>query len=178
MTGSNELETALAALCAHDELDLVDVELTGSTLQVTVEGAEAIDLDRLAEVTRAISALLDEREDLAPRGRYELEVTTPGLERRLRRPEHFTRAIGALILLRTVPGTPGDRRMEGTLDAVDDDGVLVTTSSGTHRVRFAEIERARTVFDWQSALRAADGERDVQRVPRGTTTTKAREARG
>lgn len=179
MSGTNDLETALASVCVAVGVELVDVELVGSTLQVTVEANEGLDLDRVADVNRMISAFLDEHDDLAPTGRYELEVGTPGLERRLRRPEHFRRALAAKVSVRTVPGTAGERRIEGVIESVDADGfVLLSVDGDSRRVTFDEVERARTVFDWQAALRGpsitvSPGIDDE----RAETMTEPREAR-
>lgn len=154
VSGTNDLETALASVCQAVGVELVDLELVGSTLQVTVERNEGLDLDRVADVNRMVSAFLDEHDDLAPAGRYELEVGTPGLERRLRRPEHFRRALATTVSIRTVPGTEGERRIEGVLESVDDEGFdLLTADGASRRIAFDEVERARTVFDWQAALR-------------------------
>jgi ribosome maturation factor RimP len=175
--GTSDLENAFAPICASFGVDLVDVELASGTLQVTVERPEGIDLDAVAEINRVLSAFLDVHDDLAPSGRYELEVGTPGLERRLRRPQHFRRAVGETISVRTLAGTPGDRRVEGILESVDDDGIVVVTSGDRRVIEFAQIERARTVFDWQAALRSpavsAIAEHDGERVEETKTVREA-----
>jgi ribosome maturation factor RimP len=154
---TSELELALAPVVAQAGAELVDVEVQSRVLQVTVEREAGLDLESLASISRSISDLLDEREDLAPSARYELEVSTPGLERRLRRPEHFQRAIGARISVRTEPGTTGARRIEAVLVGVDDTGISLEDKPGAAVVHVAydEIERARTVFDWQAELASA-----------------------
>src|SRR5579862_3302664 len=136
-------------------LDLVDVELSASTVRVTVDRAGGIDLDGLAAANRAVSSVLD-RVDPIP-GRYTLEVTSPGLERRLRTPEHFQKALGTEIALRTVPGTE-PRRVHGELRAVDDEGIVVFGTEpalGEVRVAYRDIDRARTVFSWGAAPAAS-----------------------
>jgi len=149
----DELTRVLAPICAYLEVELDDVELHGGVLRVTVERAGGLDLDQLAEVSRAVSTLLDAREDLAPAGRYELEVSTPGLERRLRRPEQFRRAVGSTVAVRTVPGTAGERRLEGVLVAADNEKFEVAAATGVPRqLTYREVERAHTVFDWRRAL--------------------------
>jgi ribosome maturation factor RimP len=161
VASTEKLETALAPICSHLGVELIDLELAGSSLQVTIERAEPIDLDLIAEVTRLISAFLDEHESLTPATHYELEVSSPGLERRLRRPEHFRRAIGGTVTLRTVPGTDGARRIEGVLESVDADGfVLRVDAAEARHLKFDEVERAKTVFNWQEALRVAGKQRD------------------
>ncbi|MGP8065649.1 MAG: ribosome maturation factor RimP, partial [Acidimicrobiales bacterium] len=101
---ADELERAIASVVESGGHELVDVESGGGVLRVTVERSANLDLDDLAKVSRFVSALLDERADLAPAGRYELEVSSPGVERRLRRPAHFVRARGGRVAVRTVAG--------------------------------------------------------------------------
>ncbi len=74
---------------------LYDVEHAGSLLRILVDRPGGVDLDLLAQVTRELSSALDAADPLP--GRYTLEVSSPGLERPLRRPEHFDAAIGATI---------------------------------------------------------------------------------
>jgi ribosome maturation factor RimP len=151
--GADEFERALSVIVAGCGGELVDVESAGGVLRVTVEGDGGPDLDDLAEMSRVISAWLDERADLAPVGRYELEVSSPGIERRLRRPAHFSKAIGSRVAIRTVASTPGARRVEGALTRADEDSVTVVDDSGAeHRIVYAAIDRAHTVFDWRAAL--------------------------
>jgi len=130
-------------------LELVDVELAGSTLRVTVDRSGGVDLDGLAEANRAVSAVLD-RIDPVP-GRYTLEVSSPGLERRLRRPSHFVRALGETVSIRLHPGSGAVRRVQGRLVQADDDGVRLEGPDvpgwSTH-LSYDAIERARTVFEW------------------------------
>lgn len=129
-------------LLAAEGLELVDVRYGGGALQVFVDRPGGIDLDALAEVTRRVSELLDEHDPLP--GRYTLEVSSPGLERPLRRPEHFGRFVGQEIKLKTVPGVEGERREQGVLEAADDDGIVVNG----RRLSYADIDSARTVFAW------------------------------
>jgi ribosome maturation factor RimP len=147
-----ELESFLAETCAALHLDLYDVEFRSSTLAITVDRPGGLDLDAVAEVARVLSAALDEREEIAPADRYELEVSSPGLERRLRKAQHYQTALGSEIALRLVAGASGQRRFEATLVAADEQGIEIRASGASRRVAYAEIERAHTIFDWKAAL--------------------------
>jgi ribosome maturation factor RimP len=149
---SAELETFLAETCAALHLELYDVELRSSTLAVTVDRPDGLDLDAVAEVARVLSAALDEREEITPATRYELEVSSPGLERRLRKPEHFQGALGSELALRLGPGVSGQRRFEATLIAADEEGIEIRANGDSRRIAYAEVERAHTIFDWKAAL--------------------------
>ena len=78
-------------------------------------------------------------------------MSSPGVERPLRTPEHFRRFVGTTVAVKLRPDVEGERRVEGTLDDADDDGVIV----GGRAVPYADIERARTVFEWGPARRPA-----------------------
>ena len=67
-------------------LEIWDVERSGATVRVLVERPGGVDLDSISQLSSAVSAILDQRDDLVPAGRYMLEVSSPGLERRLRYP--------------------------------------------------------------------------------------------
>lgn len=124
--------------------ELYDVVLGGATLQVLVAGQ--VDVEVLADLTRDISAALDEDDPMPDR--YTLEVSTPGLERTLRTPSHFTGAIGERVKVKTQPNTEGDRRVDGVLTAADDEGFVVDTGTEQRRLSYGDVERARTVFEW------------------------------
>ena len=146
--GTTETVTALVApILADFGLELYDVEHAGGVVKVTVDRAGGVDLDSLAAVTRSVSRELDHVDPIP--GHYTLEVTSPGLERNLRTPAHFGRAVGTKVNVRTRPGVEGDRRSTGVLVAAEADAVVVHTDDGAdRRLRYDEIERARTVFDW------------------------------
>jgi len=130
-------------LLVDDALELFDVEFGGGRLVVLVDRPGGVNLNVLTELTHRLSAALD-LEDPVPGGRYVLEVSSPGLERRLRTPSHFRRFVGSVVSVKTVPGTEGDRRLRGILEAADEAGIVVDG----RRVAYPEIERAQTVFEW------------------------------
>jgi ribosome maturation factor RimP len=142
------------AVLNERELVLYDVELSGPVLRVVVDSGGPLDLDVLSDVTRAVSRALDEADPIA--GTYTLEVTSPGLERPLRTPDHFARAVGESVSVKTRAGTVADddRRIAGVLVSADGHGIVVRTGAddaGTpveRRLAYDDIERARTTFEW------------------------------
>jgi ribosome maturation factor RimP len=146
---TNDLADALSPLLEARGLDLIDVELHGSELTVFVDREGGVNLDTLGEATRAISAALDEIDPLP--GRYTLAVSSPGLERRLRTPAHFVRAVGEAVTVRVHAGTSDVRRVKGTLESADETGFTLVgpdLPDGSLRIAYDEIERARTIFEW------------------------------
>ena len=157
---STELAGALSPVVAARGLELVDVEVQGAQLTVFVDREGGVGLDELGEATKDVSAALD-RIDPMP-GRYTLTVSSPGLERRLRTPAQFERAVGETVTMRVDAGTADVRRLTGTLRAADGTGCTVAgpdVPGGEVRISYDQIERARTVFEWGPAPRRAKSER-------------------
>src|SRR5438445_1098917 len=143
--GQAELIRALVEpVLTAQGLELFDCEVKPGLVRVSVdvEGGGSVDVDRLGKLSQRLSRLLDEQDPVAER--YTLEVTSPGLERQLRTPEHFRKAIGTEITVRTTGEADVQRRVQGILTAVDDEGVVV----GDRRISYQHIDRARTVFQW------------------------------
>ncbi len=173
----DELFDLLASTVAHCGLELVDLEVRPGLVRAVVDGPGGAPLDAIAEATRAVSAVLDSHDPL-PGHRYTLEVTSPGVERPLRTPAHFARAVGETVTVRTLSGEPGARRLTGRLLCADGEGFALQPAGEQGQdgpsVRFAysEIERARTVFEWgvsegpgggASKRRGAGGRRGTDR---------------
>jgi ribosome maturation factor RimP len=146
------VRAVVAPIASDLGLDLYDVEQRGGTLRITLDtpaGSEAgVTLDTIALASRLMSKALDQ-DDPIP-SRYTLEVTSPGIERSLRVPAHFQREVGKVVAIRLSNVTNEQRRLQGELVTADDDGVTVRTSEGELRVPYADIDRARTVFEWGS----------------------------
>jgi ribosome maturation factor RimP len=154
MSTADDVERAVAPVVESAGLELVDVEVRPGHVKITVDRDGGVDLDSIGATTTQVSHALD-RHDAVPGGRYELEVSSPGLERRLRKPEHYARFVGDDIAVRTRPGIEGQRRCEGRLVeagaenfTLEGDGV----EGGRRTLAYDEVERAHTVFDWRAAL--------------------------
>ena len=136
---------------AAEGVELVDVRFTAGTLQLFVDRPGGIDLDTISEVSTRVSRLLDEHDPVP--GRYTLEVSSPGVERPLRTPEHFRRFVGSLVSVKTRPDVAGERRLQGRLEHADEVGIVVVADDGPgkglpRRLSYGDIDRARTVFEW------------------------------
>jgi ribosome maturation factor RimP len=128
-------------------LELYDVEVVPGVVRVLVDKSGGVDLEVLTAATAAISGALDAADLIA--GRYTLEVSSPGLERPLRRPEHYRSSIGSTVSIKTQPGAEGERRVEGELLTADDGGISLRTPAGDVRaLAYEDIQRARSVFHW------------------------------
>lgn len=150
MDTTTRVRQLVEPLVADADASLYDLEYAGGVLRVTLQKDGGVDIGTIGKVTRSISRMLDEEDPIA--GQYTLEVSSPGLERPLRTPEHFAGAVGSLVVLKTRAGVEGDRRVKGVLLAADAETATVAPADadpGSARViALADIERARTVFEW------------------------------
>lgn len=147
MATTDRVRAIVLPLADERGLDLYDVEQHQASLRVLVSREGGIDIDTLTELSRAVSRALDDADPVA--GRYTLEVSSPGLERPLRRPDHFVGAVGGRVTVKTVPGTEGDRRVTGVLLVADEEHITVHPDEGDdRRLGYDEIAGARTLFDW------------------------------
>lgn len=131
--------------------DLVQVRLLGSqklqTLQIMAEDPETgnLDLDSCTEVSRAIGVLLDVEDPIA--SAYQLEVSSPGIDRPLVRPRDFEKAVGREINVETeTPDANGQKRFKGRLTAFDSDKLTLANETGTTIIGLADVVKARLVL--------------------------------
>ncbi len=108
----------------------------------TLEGVSSADCER---VSRAVERLLD-REDVigAP---YVLEVSSPGLDRRLWEPWHYRRVLGRRIRVRFTPAQQGPKTVVGRLEELSDDVLLLDVDGEQIEVPLSEVARAQVVFE-------------------------------
>jgi ribosome maturation factor RimP len=162
-TDVEKIREFVAPLVASLGLSLYDVELTGAgharAVRVVVEKEGGVDLDTITDATRVLAPELSASSIL--RDSDVLEVSSPGLERTLRRPEHFRTAVGTLVSAKYLRDgeTVRDR---GTVVTADDDGIELTLENAapdtpiTH-IAYTDIVACRTVFEWGPAPRPGRG---------------------
>jgi ribosome maturation factor RimP len=122
----------------------------GRILRVMVDREGGVDLDTISELSRRISRRLD-LERFGQDGPYDLEVGSPGLERRLREPRHFERSVGQQVKVKTVEPVDGSRVHQGALVSADAEAIVIASDGGELRVPYGGIASARTVFEWKKA---------------------------
>ena len=127
--------------------EMADLEVKlggrGGVVRVFIDHPDGISLDDCEKVSRVISALLDVEDPLP--GHYNLEVSSPGLDRKLTKKEHFQRFTGETVKVRMRFPVEGRRRFRGTLVSSDDENIVVEVDGVSHTLPRATIDSARLV---------------------------------
>ena len=143
-----------APLAAQEGIELVDVELGGpggrQTLRLFIDKPEGVSLDDCTSVSRAVSAALDVEDPI--QGAYDLEVSSPGLDRPLRTPEHFQKFLGQRVRVKTfgpLADCENRRSFPGILQAYDNGTIVVNVDGKDFRIPHAQVSKANLdpVFD-------------------------------
>jgi ribosome maturation factor RimP len=150
-----DVERMVAPVIQAAGLELVDVtfrrEAGGKVLRVTVDREQGLDLDALAEASERVSRRLDV-EGFDP-GPYRLEVSSPGLERNLRRPVDFGRSVGRSVRVRTAEPVDGQAEFTGTVVDAGETSVTIATEAGERTFAYPSIASARKAVDWDQELK-------------------------
>ena len=137
------LEPAIEAM----GFELTDLELnlghSRGVLRLFIDHEEGIGLEDCEAVSHQVSGLLDVEDPIAVD--YRLEVSSPGLDRKLVKPEHFDRFVGRQIKTRLKRLIEGHRRIKGELLARDGEMVMVQSDNETIAISMADIEVARLI---------------------------------
>lgn len=131
-------------------LDLVDVEVKGDgpgrLVRVTVDRRGGVDVDACQDLSRGLGARLDELSEFDDG--YVLEVTSPGIDHPLRDQRAFDRVQGRAVLVHRRGVDARLEQVRGTVQAADDDAVVLSVEGSTVRIRYPEIAKATQSLPW------------------------------
>ena len=129
--------------CGVELYDIVTTkENDKSIFRVFITSPDGISLDKCAEVSRLISPILDIDEPM--HGNYNLEVSSPGIERKLKKLQHYIASIGELIKVKDF-----DKNiLKGKLLEVDSNEIKIESEHGIEIISFDEISTASTYYEW------------------------------
>jgi ribosome maturation factor RimP len=181
---SNVVDTVtsmVAPILADLSREVYDLEFAGGLLRITVDtpagGPAGVDIDQISLITRLLGRELDHNENAVP-GRFTLEVTSPGLERTLRTPYHFAREVGKEVSIRLSTDLNGRRRVAGLLVGATDStaSVRLSDSGETIEVPLSLVDKAKTVFVWETQPKPNSKEARDKRASQKNTSTHQQEA--
>lgn len=128
-------------------VSLYDTEVTSEfdrrIFRIYITSKEAITLDKCAHVSRILSPIFDVEPPLE--GEYLLEVSSPGIERKLTKSEHYLSSIGEKIKIKL----NNKEKIIATLDAFNGDNIVIILDNNEKMtIALSDIEKARTYFEW------------------------------
>lgn len=135
--------------------ELVDLELAAgrshAQVRVFIDRPEGIAIEDCEAVSRELSALLDVRDPIPTP--YTLEVSSPGMDRVLRKAQHYARFVGSRVHVELLAPRDGRRRYTGALTAANADSVELNVDGQAISLAIADIGRARLVPEWPAPTR-------------------------
>ena len=157
--------SVLGPVLARDGYELVEVEWVRGggrfTLRVFIDRPGGVNIDDCQLVSRTIEPILDVEDFIEPA--YDLEVSSPGLDRPLRTPEHFARYAGQRVHVKaygpvagSAEGSPPRKNWTGTLRGFQEGAVLVDDDGTLHRIPHEQIAKANLEYDVEADLRRKD----------------------
>ena len=145
---ADKIWTILEPVVQQQGYEIVEVEVHGnrrSVLRVFLDGPSGIGIDKCAEFSRLFSDILDVEDPI--KNAYDLEVSSPGLNRPLRKLAHFKKQIGEEVQVRA--STPdGLRKFRGKLKEVHDDKIVLGDG---RTIPFGDIDAANVIYDFKRA---------------------------
>lgn len=152
-----EVQEKLAALVADEGLELLATEVAGSgpktVLRLVIDGPDGVSLEQCASISRQASAILDVEDPI--QHSYSLEVSSPGLDRKLYSEGDFQRFSGRRVMIRMKPTFREHRVISGELVGLTDGKAvrLVGDKGQELNLPFDEIFEARLEVDWNSIMK-------------------------
>ncbi len=150
--GTPDITDRLTAVLAEPvgalglDLEAVDLSKAGkrSVLRVAVDKDGGVDMDDIAEATKAVSDVLDDS-DLMGDGAFTLEVSSPGVDRPLTLPRHWRRNETRLVKVDLVDGDP----VTGRIVAADESGATLDVGGSEQVVAYADVTRAKIQIEFK-----------------------------
>ncbi|MFC4655103.1 MULTISPECIES: ribosome maturation factor RimP [Rheinheimera] len=142
-----QLTDLLAPTVEAAGFELLGIELIRagkhSTLRLYIDHPEGVNVDHCAVVSREVSAVLDVEDPIPTE--YFLEVSSPGLDRPLFTPEHFTKVVGQKIEVKLAIPQDGRRKFKGLLTQIEDDMLVVEVDGKPYRLLMDNVDKANLV---------------------------------
>jgi ribosome maturation factor RimP len=150
------VQDQLAAIVADEGLELIATEVVGSgpktILRLVIDGPEGVNLEQCAVVSRQASVMLDVEDPF--RHHYTLEVSSPGLDRKLYKEEDYERYVGHRVKVRMAPSFRDHRTVVGELMGMRNNVIRIFDDSGSEiELPIDEIFEARLEVNWTSVLK-------------------------
>jgi ribosome maturation factor RimP len=149
---ASKIEEVANRVAQSEGLEIVEVEVKGGgnnrLVRIAIDKPEGVTHGDCEVISQQVGTILDV-EDIVPGGRYTLEVSSPGLERKLTKPQDYERFRGKKVRITLRDAVEGRRNWEGTLAGFADGTVSIETEPGkTRQFPFTQIQKANLKFEW------------------------------
>ena len=130
----------------YETVRIMTIGQSNPTLQIMIDKMDGteINVDDCAKVSRALSDVLDENDPISDK--YNLEVSSPGLDRPLTKLAHFERFAGNEVKIETSLVIEGRKRFKGVLNGVEGENVLLEMDGTDYKISFDDISKAKIVL--------------------------------
>ena len=140
------LDVQIAKIIEANGAALYDTEVVTefdeTIYRVLITKVGGVKLDLCAKISHELSPFLDVHPPMSEQ--YRLEISSPGIERKLIKPVHFQNAIGEKVKLKL----GGGEKLKGLLKSADKDGIVVETKQGDESYAYGELNTSKTYFEW------------------------------
>lgn len=157
----SKVEQIASQVCEREGCYLYDLDFVGTgggrTLRVFIDKENGVGIEDCTNVSRGLNESLDTDTEMIPGGAYNLEVSTPGVDRILRQAWHFEKVVGKKIRVRTKqpfesfgitePKWKATKTIEEVLTSADAENLVFEVKEGVLRVPLSMIEKAQVVFE-------------------------------
>lgn len=142
----NEIRDSIAKIVGSFGAKLYDIETVtefdDTILRVMITKEGGVNLDLCADISRELSLFLDVNSPMEQA--YRLEVSSPGIERKLTKPHHFQSSLNEKVKLKIAE----EGQVVGMLKSADDNGIVIDIDGVERKINYSQINKARTYFEW------------------------------
>ena len=142
----SDIEASIAKIVGSFDAKLYDIEVVtefdDTILRVMITKDGGVNLDLCADISRELSLFLDVNPPMEQA--YRLEVSSPGIERKLIKPHNFKSSIGEKVKLKIAE----EGQVMGILKSADDNGIVIDIDGVERKINYLQINKARTYFEW------------------------------
>ena len=147
-----KIEEIAHRVTESEGVELVEVEVKGGGtnrfVRISIDKPEGVTHGDCELISHQVGTILDV-EEVVPGGRYTLEVSSPGVERKLLKPADYQRFVGKKAKITLQDAIEGRRNWDGTLAGYEDGQIAIETAPGkTMRFPFEQVQKAHLIFEW------------------------------
>jgi len=148
MVSENEIHQQIDSYLKDENMELYDLNIVNfpsiSKVEVFIYSNEEVNLDTTARLNKQLSRVIEEFG--YEKGSFDMIVSSPGIERKLKSLRHFELSIGELVKIKLVNAIDDIYTFEGILESVSGDSIILKTTEGEFDINISEIKNAKIEF--------------------------------